>query len=132
MFFKLYAIALPILFIIDMIWLGFVAKGFYSKHIGFMLRSDVNWMAAVAFYLLFIVGLIVFVVMPAMEKGSWSYALLYGLLFGVVTYATYDLTNLALVKDWPPIVTVVDLLWGAFLASSVSTITVLIAQKLGL
>lgn len=132
MFLKLYLIALPILFVIDIIWLGFIAKGFYAKHIGFMLREDVNWWAAVAFYLLFIVGLIVFVVTPALEAQSWSHALLYGILFGVVTYATYDLTNLATTKNWPLIVTVVDLIWGAFLAASVSTLTYLIATKLGL
>lgn len=132
MFLKLYAIALPVFFAIDMVWLGFVAKDFYSKQIGFLLKSDVNWAAAILFYLLFIVGLILFVVMPAMEKGSWSHALIFGALFGLITYATYDLTNLAVAKDWPLLVTIVDLIWGAVLAASVSTITVLIATKLGL
>ncbi len=132
MFLKLYAIALPVFFAIDMVWLGFVAKDFYSKQIGFLLKSDVNWAAAILFYLLFIVGLILFVVMPAMEKGSWSHALIFGALFGLITYATYDLTNLAVAKDWPLLVTIVDLIWGAVLAASVSTITVLIAGKLGL
>lgn len=114
-----------------MIWLGVISKGFYAKHIGFMLREDVNWWAAIAFYLLFIVGLIVFVITPALQAQSWSHALFYGILFGVVTYATYDLTNLATTKNWPLIVTVVDLVWGAFLAASVSTLTVIIATKLG-
>lgn len=132
MFLKLYAIALPVFFAIDMVWLGFVAKDFYSKQIGFLLKSDVNWAAAILFYLLFIVGLILFVVMPAMEKGSWSHALIFGALFGLITYATYDLTNLAVAKGWPLLVTIVDLIWGAVLAASVSTITVLIATKLGL
>ena len=132
MFLKLYAIALPVFFAIDMVWLGFVAKDFYSKQIGFLLKSDVNWAAAILFYLLFIVGLILFVVMPAMEKGSWSHALIFGALFGLITYATYDLTNLAVAKDWPLSITIVDLVWGSVLAASVSTITVLIAGKLGL
>lgn len=70
--------------------------------------------------------------MPALEKGSWSHALMYGALFGLITYATYDLTNLVLTKDWPLLVTIVDLVWGAVLAASVSTITVLIAGKIGL
>lgn len=132
MFLKLYAIALPVFFAIDMVWLGFVAKDFYSKQIGFLLKSDVNWVAAIIFYLLFVVGLILFVVMPAMEKGSWSHALIFGALFGLITYATYDLTNLAVAKDWPLSITIVDLVWGSVLAASVSTITVLIAGKLGL
>lgn len=131
MFLKLYAIALPVFFVIDLIWIGVVAKGFYAKHIGQLLKPDVNWTAAILFYLLFIVGLVVFVIAPAVEKGSWTHALLFGALFGLVTYATYDLTNLALAKDWPLLVTVVDLVWGAFLAASVSTVTYLIASKIG-
>jgi uncharacterized membrane protein len=132
MFIKLYLIALPVFFLIDMIWLGLVAKSFYANQIGHLLKPEVNWVAAIIFYLLFIVGLIVFVVSPAMEAGSWKHAVVYGALFGLITYATYDLTNLALAKDWPLLVTIVDLIWGAFLAASVSTITFLIASKLDL
>jgi uncharacterized membrane protein len=122
MFLKLYAIALPIFFAIDMVWLGLIAKNFYNKHIGFLMRPDINWLAAIIFYLLFIVGLVIFVIAPAVEKNSWTHALLFGALFGLITYATYDLTNLATVKNWPLLVTVVDLGWGAFLAGAVSTI----------
>jgi uncharacterized membrane protein len=132
MFIKLYLIALPVFFLIDMIWLGLVAKSFYANQIGHLLKPEVNWVAAIIFYLLFIVGLIVFVVSPAMEAGSWKHAVVYVALFGLITYATYDLTNLALAKDWPLLVTIVDLIWGAFLAASVSTITFLIASKLDL
>lgn len=131
MFIKLYAIALPVFFAIDLLWIGVVAKGFYANQIGALLKPDVNWTAAILFYLLFIVGLVVFVIGPAVEKGSWVHALLYGALFGLVCYATYDLTNLALAKDWPLLVTIVDLAWGAFLASSVSTITYFIVSKIG-
>ena len=132
MFIKLYAIALPVFFAIDMIWLGLIAKGFYAKQIGSLLKPDVNWTAAIVFYLLFIVGLVVFVITPAVEKNSWMHALLFGALFGLVCYATYDLTNLALAKDWPVLVTIVDLAWGALLAASVSVITYFIASKIGL
>jgi uncharacterized membrane protein len=132
MFIKLYAIALPVFFAIDILWIGFVAKGFYARQIGALLKPDVNWVAAIVFYLLFIVGLVVFVIAPAMGKGSWSHALLFGALFGLVCYATYDLTNLAVTKDWPLLVTVVDLAWGGVLAASVSTVTYFIAHKLGL
>ena len=132
MFLKLYAIALPVFFAIDMVWLGLVAKNFYRSQIGFLMKSDINWLAAIIFYFLFIVGLVLFVVMPAFEKGSWTQALLFGALFGLITYATYDLTNLATLKDWPLLVTCVDLAWGAVLAASVSIATYLIAKKIGL
>lgn len=130
MFLKLYAIAFPVFFVIDMIWLGLVAKNFYSNQIGFLMKSNVNWIAAFIFYLIFIFGLTVFVISPAIEKGSWVNALIFGALFGFVCYATYDLTNLAVAKDWPLFVTIVDLIWGAVLASSVSTITYFIATKI--
>ena len=132
MFIKLYAIALPVFFAIDLLWIGVVAKGFYAKQIGSLLKPDVNWAAAIIFYLRFIVGLVVFVIAPAIEKGSWVNALAFGALFGLVCYATYDLTNLALAKDWPLLVTIVDLAWGATVAASVSVITYFIASKIGL
>lgn len=127
---KLFLIALPVFFAIDMIWLVLVAKNFYKEQIGFLMRPDVNWFAAIIFYLLFIAGLITFVISPAMVKQSWIHALLYGALFGLITYATYDLTNLATIKDWPLLVTLVDLIWGTVLAASVSVITYLIANKI--
>jgi uncharacterized membrane protein len=132
MFIKLYAIALPVFFVIDMIWLGLVAKDFYRLQIGSLMKSNVNWTAAIIFYLIFITGLVVFVISPAVEKNSWIQALLFGALFGFVCYATYDLTNLAVTKDWPLLVTIVDLIWGAVLAASVSIITYFIANKIGL
>lgn len=132
MFLKIYCIALPIFFALDMVWLGVAAKNFYTRQIGFLMKANVNWVAAFLFYLLFIAGLVVFVVIPAMEKGSWVRALLFGALFGLITYATYDLTNLATLKDWPLLVTVVDLIWGMVLAASVSVATYVIAVKIGL
>jgi len=132
MFIKLYAIALPVFFAIDMFWLGVVSKNFYRAQIGHLMTSNVNWIAAIVFYLIFIVGLVVFVIEPAVAKGNWSHALLFGALFGLVCYATYDLTNLAITKDWPLLATIVDLIWGAVLAASVSTITFFIAKKIGL
>jgi uncharacterized membrane protein len=130
MFVKLFFIALPVFFVIDMVWLVVVAKKFYQQQIGFLMKPDINWFAAVIFYLLFIAGLVIFVISPAVEKQSWVHALVYGALFGLITYATYDLTNLATLKDWPLLVTVVDLIWGAVLASSISIITYLIANKI--
>jgi uncharacterized membrane protein len=132
MFIKLYFITLPIFLAIDMIWLGLVAKNFYAKQIGFLMKTNVNWTAAIVFYLLFIIGLIVFVITPALQKNSWTTALLLGALFGLITYATYDLTNLATIKDWPIIITIIDLIWGTVLAASVSVISFFIASKIGL
>lgn len=123
MFIKLYLVALPVFFAIDMIWLGLVAKGFYFKQIGSLMKTDINWVAAIVFYLIFIAGLVLFVIAPAIEKGSWTYALIFGALFGLITYATYDLTNLATLKNWPMLVSFVDMAWGAVLAASVSLIT---------
>lgn len=132
MFLKLYCIALPIFFAADMVWLGVVAKNFYAKQMGFLMTPKVNWVAAILFYLLFLVGLVIFVIAPAVEKDSWVRALMLGALFGLITYATYDLTNLATLKDWPLALTVVDLIWGAVLAGSISVGTYFIARKLGL
>ena len=105
MFIKLFAVALPVFFAVDMTWFGIVAKNFYRAQIGTLLKGDVNWAAAIIFYLIFIAGLVVFVISPAMEKGSWIHALLFGALFGLVCYATFDLTNLAVAKHWPLLVT---------------------------
>jgi uncharacterized membrane protein len=130
MFLKLFAIALPVFFTIDMLWLGLIAKDFYAKQIGGLMKPNINWTAAIIFYLIFIAGLVVFVITPAVIKNSWSHAVLMGALFGFVCYATYDLTNLAVAKDWPVFVTIIDLIWGAVLAASVSVITYLIATKI--
>lgn len=131
MFIKLFLIALPVFFVIDMAWLGLVAKKFYDQHLGFLMKPDITWYAAIIFYLLFITGLVTFVISPACEKHSWLHAVLFGALFGLITYSTYDLTNLATIKGWPVIVTVVDLIWGMVLSASVSVITYLIANKIG-
>jgi uncharacterized membrane protein len=132
MFIKLYLIALPVFLAIDMVWLTFVAKNFYAKHIGYLMSKNPNLFAALIFYLIFIAGLIFFVITPALDRKMWTHALLAGVFFGLVTYATYDLTNLATVKDWPLIVTIVDLIWGMFVSAAVSVATYFIALKLGL
>lgn len=131
MFIKLYLITLPIFFLIDMVWLGLVAKSFYRDQLGSLMRSDIQWVPAIIFYLLFVVGLVLFVIMPALEKGEWTQALMLGALFGLIAYATYDLTNLATLKDWPLLVTIADLAWGAALGASVSTAVFFIATKVG-
>ncbi|MFZ1549576.1 MAG: DUF2177 family protein [Microgenomates group bacterium] len=123
MFIKMYLVTLFVFFAIDMVWLGLIAKSFYQSQIGYLMKATPNWTAAIIFYLLFIVGLVVFVVAPSLAKQSWSQALLLGALFGLICYATYDLTNLATIKNWPILVTVVDLIWGTVLSASVSYIS---------
>jgi len=124
----LYGITLAIFFLVDMVWLGLVAKGFYRKHLGAFLGPQVRWGAAILFYLLFIVGLLVFAVGPALLRGAPLHALLFGALFGLICYATYDLTNMATLKGWPLIVTVVDLLWGTVLGGVVSFLSSVIGR----
>ena len=119
---KLYFATLIAFFAIDMVWLGLVARSFYRKHLGFLLAPTPNWLAAIIFYLLFILGILLFVVVPGLKANSLRTTLLYAALFGLITYATYDLTNLATVKNWPLLVTVVDLIWGMALSVAVSFI----------
>jgi uncharacterized membrane protein len=126
----LYLIALVVFFVIDMVWLGAVAKGFYRKHLGSLLSPKVNWPAAILFYLLFILGLLLFVIKPALTGGKPLLALSLGALLGLVSYATYDLTNLATLKDWPLTVTIVDLIWGSVLGGAVSYISVLVGRRI--
>lgn len=126
----MYLMTLAVFFLIDMIWLGVVAKGFYRRHLGPMLSPKVNWTAAFLFYLLFIVGLLVFVIKPALIEGEPLKALFFGALLGLISYATYDLTNLATLKDWPLVVTVVDLVWGSVLGGAVSFVSVLLGRSL--
>jgi uncharacterized membrane protein len=129
-FLKLYLLALPVFFAIDMVWLGVVAKDFYKNQIGFLMRPDVNWFAAVVFYCMFLAGLVVFVIEPALEKKDWLRALWLGGLLGLITYATYDLTNLATLKGWPLKMVIIDMLWGTVLSASVSVITFFLAIRL--
>jgi uncharacterized membrane protein len=127
---EMYGITLAVFFLIDMVWLGVVAKGFYRKHLGAMLSPKVNWAAAISFYLVFIVGLLVFVIGPALTAGAPLRALAFGALFGLISYATYDLSNLATLKDWPMIVTVVDLVWGSVLGGAVSWAATVLGRSL--
>lgn len=127
MFNYLYAFitSLVTMTVIDAVWLGLVAPAFYKKHIGFIMSDTPNWYAAAIFYVIFIIGLTVFVVYPGWQNaGSLIKIGLLGALFGLVTYATYDLTNQATLKNWPVIITIVDLAWGALLCAAVSVIAV--------
>ena len=127
---KLYALTVPVFLVIDILWLGVVAKGFYRKKLSFILSPDVNWFAAIVFYLIYIAGIIFFAVRPAIIATSWIQAAVLGALFGFFTYATYDLTNMATIKNWPLTIVVVDILWGVCLCTVVSCSSFMISNWL--
>lgn len=127
---KTYIITFLVFFIIDLIWLGLIAKNLYKNQIGHLMSEKPNWIAAIVFYLIFIFGLIYFVIGPALDSGEWTKALINGLIFGFITYSTYDLTNLATLQNWPIKITVIDLIWGTSLGGSVSTISYWIINKM--
>ena len=127
---KLYLLTLPVFLAIDLLWLSFLARRFYAEQLAAFLQPRIDWVAAFGFYLIYIVGLLFFAVRPAMEIGSLGKAVLLGALFGFFTYATYDLTNLATLRGWPVLVTVVDLAWGTVLGALVSGASLLIGRWL--
>ncbi|NLI82097.1 MAG: DUF2177 family protein [Deltaproteobacteria bacterium] len=127
----LYLVTIPIFLVLDFIWLGLVARGFYQSQLEGLFAERVNWGAAFIFYLLFVAGILIFAVLPAVERESWSYALVYGALFGLFTYSTYDLTNLATLKGWPLPLVMVDIAWGVFLSGSVAWASYAVARWLG-
>jgi uncharacterized membrane protein len=124
-----YVIALVIFLAIDMVWLTLIAKSLYAQHLGYLMAPKAKLLAAFLFYLLFVVGLQFFVLNPALAAGSWKTALFAGMFFGLVTYATYDLTNLATVRDWPVLITVVDLVWGSFVSGATALLSFLVIRK---
>lgn len=120
---------LVIFFLVDIVWLGVISKKLYKEYLGHLM-GPVNWPAALIFYALFIAGLVFFVITPAIEKESLVYAITVGAFFGLITYGTYDLTNLATLKDWPVTITIIDLIWGTFLNAATAGITYYVATNL--
>ena len=125
-----YAVSVPVFFCIDMIWLGVIAKGFYRNSLEPLLTPNINWIAAIIFYLLFLVGILIFALLPGMTKRSLVYTIEMAALFGFIAYATYDLTNLATLRDWPLTLSIVDMIWGSFLSASTATMTYLIMSRI--
>ncbi len=125
-----YGIMLGIFLVIDFIWLTVIAKSLYAQHLGYLMAPKANLVAALVFYLLFVVGLQFFVLNPALLNGNWVSVLLTGMFFGLVTYATYDLTNLATVRDWPILITAIDLVWGSFVSGATALLSYLIIQRI--
>jgi uncharacterized membrane protein len=121
-FLRLYLASLLAFLLIDLTWLGLVARGFYRRHLEHLLAKRTNWAAAVVFYLLFVLGLLVFAIVPGLAAGSLPKTLLWGAMYGFFTYVTYDLTNMATLKNWPLVLVLVDITWGVVLATSVSSV----------
>lgn len=115
-----YVLTIIVFLIIDLAWLGFIAKDLYKKYLGGFLSDQVNWTAAIIFYFIYVVGISVFAIYPSVNKDSALSAILLGGLFGLFAYATYDLTNLATLKGWPLTIVFIDIAWGAFLTAAVS------------
>jgi len=116
--------------IIDLAWLGIVAKDLYAKKLGSLMATEVVVPAAALFYLLYLLGIVIFAVHPALQAGSWKIALMWGALFGFFCYMTYELTNWAVIEGWPSSLVLVDILWGVVLTASVSTVAYLVASTL--
>ena len=116
---------------IDLLWLGVIARSLYVSYMGPLLRTPPHWPVAFLFYALFVVGLIIFAIQPGINQKSVAYALKWGALYGFFTYMTYDLTNWAVLKNWPAGIVWIDILWGTVLASSVAFISTYILLKIG-
>lgn len=130
-FLKLYAVSMGVFLALDALWLGLLARGFYQEQLGELIRPDPRWGAALVFYALFVGGIVLFVTLPALERGSAASALLFGALFGLIAYATYDLTNLAVLRGFPTVVAVVDMAWGAAISATVAVVGYCAAGWLG-
>jgi len=127
---KLYLLTIPVFFAIDILWLGYVARTFYKTQLNHLLSPEVNWPAAFIFYFVYIVGIIFFAVRPGLEADSLVRTCVLGALFGLFTYATYDLTNLATLRNWPLAVVVVDIAWGTILCTLVGGASYMIGSWL--
>jgi uncharacterized membrane protein len=128
-FILLWLLTVPVFLLIDLVWLGFVARDFYRSQIGSLMADPIVWWAAILFYLFSIAGIVFFAVMPAIDAGSWTKALTLGAAFGFFTYMTYDLTNLATLQGWSVRLTVVDIAWGTVLCATVATLSYLIGTR---
>lgn len=126
---KLYAVAFALFLVIDLVWLGFVANGLYRRLLGSLMRDKPNVQVAFAFYALFVVGLVYFAIAPAVDGGGVGDALVKGALYGLFTYATFDLTCYAVLRGYPGAIVPIDIAWGTALGAAVSTGTWFVADR---
>ena len=122
-------IASLIFLIVDVIWLSFTVKHFYRPQLGNLLTEKPVMWAAIIFYLIYVIGLAIVILKPALVNNSVSQAFWTGLVFGVVAYGTYNFTNMATIKNWSPYVVFVDTIWGGLLTGSSSTLGIFLAKK---
>jgi len=128
----LVGLAFVVFLLLDLVWLVKISPKFYKKNLGHLMADKVNYIPAIIFYVVFIIGLVLFVIGPAyLGSQGWSHALLYGALFGLVTYSTYDLTNFATLKKWPLNVTIADVIWGSFVSAATSIAVYYLAVLMG-
>jgi len=125
-----YLATAAIFLLVDFVWLAYVAKNFYAARLGPLLLDKPNLTVAAVFYAIYVIGVVIFAVAPALQSGSWKTALIYGALFGLFTYGTYDMTNLATLKNWSVTVTVVDIIWGTVLTGASALLGYLIVTRL--
>jgi uncharacterized membrane protein len=128
--FAIYASFLVALIAIDLVWLLGIAKNLYRDQMGDLMASEPKLMAGLAFYLLYALGVCIFVIIPALSKQSWIYALQYGALFGLFCYMTYDLTNLAVIRNFPTQLALIDIAWGSFVTALCSGIAYWVGSRL--
>lgn len=128
-FIKLFGLTMASFIGLDSVWLAKIAPNLYKQQIGHLMATKPNLAAAALFYILYVTGLVVFVIKPAIVKESIMHALTYGALFGLVAYATFDLTSMAVLKDWPIKITVIDLMWGSILTASVCGLATFLALR---
>ena len=119
---KAYALTLVVFLALDFLWLGLIARGFYASQLGGLMRENINYLAAGGFYLAYVAGIVFFAVAPAIAEGSWGRAALSGALLGLLAYGTYDMTNLATLKDWPVAMSIVDMIWGGVITGVSATL----------
>lgn len=124
-----YGVCVLVMGVLDFFWLTTASNGLYQKDLGPLLAENPNMVVAVIFYLIYIVGIQIFAVRPALESGDWKTAALFGALFGFFTYATYDLTNMATMKVWTLRVTLLDIAWGTILTGITASAGALAALK---
>jgi uncharacterized membrane protein len=118
------------LIVVDFIWLLGIAKNLYRSAMGDLMASDPKLLAGLAFYLLYALGVCIFVIIPALSKQSLMHALLYGALFGLFCYMTYDLTNLAVIRDFPTRLAFIDIAWGSLVTATSSVIAYWVGNRL--
>jgi uncharacterized membrane protein len=128
--FAIYLSFLIALIAIDLVWLLGIAKNLYRNEMGDLMASEPKLLAGLAFYLLYALGVCIFVIVPALSKQSWLYALQYGALFGLFCYMTYDLTNLAVVRNFPTQLAFIDIAWGSFVTALCASFAYWVASRI--